>query len=137
MAKIELTIDEIVDLYTRYFEAEKIPVRNLVAVDSKTVRGEIKIPSLSLDFPVTLTFDSYMKPNILFKIVSRSSLVNKLLPIVNRFVERYQNNIVTLKMPYIIIDSETAMKKIAELIQILDIQHDGEKFLVEIGVRNA
>jgi hypothetical protein len=78
-----------------------------------------------------------MKPNILFKIVSRSSLVNKLLPIVNRFVERYQNNIVTLKMPYIIIDSETAMKKIAELIQILDIQHDGEKFLVEIGVRNA
>jgi hypothetical protein len=29
------------------------------------------------------------------------------------------------------------MKKIAELIQILDIQHDGEKFLVEIGVRNA
>ncbi|MDK2976961.1 MAG: hypothetical protein PWP06_1436 [Candidatus Marinimicrobia bacterium] len=137
MAKIELNIDEIVDLYTRYFEAEKIPVRNLVAVDSKTVRGEIKIPSLSLDFPVTLTFDSYMKPNILFKIVSRSSLVNKLLPIVNRFVERYQNNIVTLKMPYIIIDSETAMKKIAELIQILDIQHDGEKFLVEIGVRNA
>ncbi|MGC9513209.1 MAG: hypothetical protein ACP5D8_06195 [Fidelibacterota bacterium] len=137
MAKIELTIDEIVDLYTRYFEAEKIPVRNLVAVDSKTVRGEIKVPSLSLDFPVTLTFDSYMKPNILFKIVSRSSLVNKLLPIVSRFVERYQNNIVALKMPYIIIDTETAMKKIAELIQVLDVQHDGEKFIVEIGVRNV
>jgi hypothetical protein len=126
-----------VDLYTRYFEAEKIPVRNLVAVDSKTVRGEIKVPSLSLDFPVTLTFDSYMKPNILFKIVSRSSLVNKLLPIVSRFVERYQNNIVALKMPYIIIDTETAMKKIAELIQVLDVQHDGEKFIVEIGVRNV
>ncbi|BFN37072.1 hypothetical protein [Fidelibacter multiformis] len=137
MAKIELTIDEIVDLYTRYFEAEKIPVRNLVAVDSKTVRGEIKVPSLSLDFPVTLAFDSYMKPNILFKIVSRSSLVNKLLPIVSRFVERYQNNIVALKMPYIIIDTETAMKKIAELIQVLDVQHDGEKFIVEIGVRNV
>ncbi len=137
MAKIELTIDEIVDLYTRYFEAEKIPVRNLVAVDSKTARGEIKIPSLSLDFPVTLTFDSYMKPNILFKIVSRSALVNKLLPIASRFVERYQNNMVTFKMPYIIIDTEIAMIKIAELIQILDVQHDGEKFLVEIGVKNV
>ncbi|HAE87204.1 TPA: hypothetical protein DCG86_04185 [Candidatus Marinimicrobia bacterium] len=136
MAKIELTIDEFVDLYTRYFEAAKNPVRNLVAVDSKTVRGEINVPSLSLDFPVTLTFDSYMKPNILFKIVSKSSLVKKLLPIVSRFVERYQNNIVTLKMPYIIIDTETAMKKIAELIQVLDVQHDGEKFLIEIGVRN-
>ncbi|RKY51041.1 MAG: hypothetical protein DRP86_02600 [Candidatus Neomarinimicrobiota bacterium] len=137
MAKIELTIDEIVDLYTHYFEAEKIPVRNLMAVDSKTVRGEIKAPSLSLDFPVTLTFDSYMKPNILFKIVSKNALVNRLLPVVNRFMERYQNNIVTLKMPYIIIDTETAMKKYAELIQILDVHHNGEKFLVEIGVKSV
>ncbi len=137
MAKIEMTIDELVELYTRYFEAGRIPVRNIVAVDSKSARGEVKIPSLSLDFPVTLTFDSYMKPNILFKIVSRSALVNKLLPIVSRFVERYQNKIVSLKMPYVIVDTEIALQKYSELIQILDVQHNGKKFLLDIGIRNS
>lgn len=137
MAKVEATIDEILELYTRYFEAEKIPVRNLAAVDEKTARGEVKIPSLSLDIPVTVTFDSFMKPNVLFKLVSRSVLVNKLFPIVSRFLERYQTNIITLKMPYLIVDTEAAMKKVGQMIRILDVQHDGEKFLIDIGVRHV
>ncbi len=136
MARIEVTLDEILELYTRYFETEKIPVRNLSAVDEKTARGEIKISSLGLEIPVTVTFDSFMKPNVLFKLVSRSTLVNKFFPIVSRFLERYQNEIITLKMPYLIVDMEAAMKKTARLIQILDIQHDGEKFKVDIGVRH-
>jgi|GEM_PF-2361167 len=136
MAKIEVTIDEILDLYTRYFEAENIPVRNIVSVDEKTARGEIKIPSLSIDIPVTITFDSYLKPNVIFKVLSKNTLLNKLIPIASHFFQKFSNNILTVKMPYLIFDTETAMEKYSQAVQILDVQHDGEKFILDIGVRN-
>jgi hypothetical protein len=136
MAKIEVTIDEILDLYTRYFEAENIPVRNIVSVDEKTAKGEIKIPSLSIDIPVTLTFDSFLKPNVIFKVLSKSNILNKILPVSDHFIKKYSNNILTIKMPYLILDTEAMIEKYSHAVQILDVQHDGEKFIMDIGIKN-
>jgi len=136
MAKIEVTIDEILDLYTRYFEAENIPVRNIVSVDGKTAKGEIKIPSLSIDIPITITFDSYLKPNVIFKVLSKNTLMNKLLPVAGHFIKKYSNNILTVKMPYLILDTESVMEKYSQAVQVLDVQNDGEKFILDIGIRN-
>ncbi len=136
MAKIEVTIDEILDLYTRYFEAENIPVRNIVSVDEKTAKGEIKIPSLSIDIPVTLTFDSFLKPNVIFKVLSKSNILNKILPVSGHFIKKYSNNILTIKMPYLILDTEAMIEKYSQAVQVLDVQHDGEKFIMDIGIKN-
>ena len=136
MAKIEITIDEIIELYTHYFEAEKLPIRNIVAIDSKTARGNVTIPSLSMNFQVTLTYDSYMKPNVLFKVLSKNPLIKKIMPFINRRIEQYQNNVVSFKMPYIIVDTESALKKYADYLQLLDIDHDGDKFILDVGVKN-
>lgn len=136
MAKIEISLNELVNIYNHRFE-DTLPIKNLEVVSERAVRGVLHLPDKSpiKTVPLELSFIAYQKPLIKMEVTIKSKFIDLIVNLFGKhFIPQYDDAI-DIEYPHVFINVKEVLKDVTPMAELVDISVKREHLEVELSIK--
>ncbi len=136
MAKIEISLKELVNFYNHRFE-DTLPFKNLEVVSERSVRGVLRLPEKSplKIIPLELSYISYHKPLVKMEVSLKSKFIDIAVNLIGKYFIPKLGDAIDIDYPHIFINVKEILKDVAPMAELVDIVVTREQLEADIIIK--